>query len=53
MARHELSQPISALRCGLEVTARLPLSEAQFRERIQDLIDEVDRIIQFLEHATQ
>lgn len=53
MARHELSQPITALRCGLEVTARLPFSEMQFRERMQDMIDEVDRIIQFLEAATR
>ena len=49
LVRHQLSQPITALRCGLEISTRLPLTECQMRERMLELVDQVDRIVSVLE----
>lgn len=47
--RHQISQPITALRCGLETGARLPLTEHQLRQRMLELIEQVDRIVRVIE----
>ena len=49
LVRHQLSQPLTALRCGLEISARLPLTEVQLRQRMLELVEEVDRIVRVIE----